>query len=420
MAQVEECDVLIIGTDLSNAILAAALQASGKKVIHIDQNDFYGAGDSSMAPPFDFNGLDSVVSHTSVTEGGSISKLGKSRDYNIELTPRVLFASSSIISSLRDLSISDYMDFKALRLFYIYQDGKLVKAPSSKEDIFTDAAMPLMTKRRLMKFLKAATSGDDALSAYNQDSLQKTLSSAYKLEDHLVNAICYSLALSLDPNTTVQDSLKPINAHLKSIGLFGNFPAVVTMYGAGSELSQAYCRKAAVHGCTYILGQKIIKQHENSVELESGLRLNYKHVVSTEQASATTWRKFVIVDDELPALLGAEDAACVAFPPKDNSPPVQCQIHGSGTGACPPGQTVIYLMIKADEAQATQLMDEAVRLITASDKIILSRQYDAPDTADYDDMLESARTQFISLGGKPDDFLVKSDVNQDLQHDEET
>ena len=36
-------DVLIIGTGLSECILAAALARSGQKVLHIDQNKHYGS-----------------------------------------------------------------------------------------------------------------------------------------------------------------------------------------------------------------------------------------------------------------------------------------------------------------------------------------------------------------------------------------
>ena len=41
-------DVVLLGTSLTNTILAAALAKSGKKVLHLDANDFYGAADSSL------------------------------------------------------------------------------------------------------------------------------------------------------------------------------------------------------------------------------------------------------------------------------------------------------------------------------------------------------------------------------------
>ena len=41
-------DVLLLGTSLTNTILAAALAKSGKKVLHLDANDYYGSADSSL------------------------------------------------------------------------------------------------------------------------------------------------------------------------------------------------------------------------------------------------------------------------------------------------------------------------------------------------------------------------------------
>ena len=36
-------DVIILGTGIVESLLSAALSRSGKKVLHIDQNQFYGA-----------------------------------------------------------------------------------------------------------------------------------------------------------------------------------------------------------------------------------------------------------------------------------------------------------------------------------------------------------------------------------------
>ena len=38
-----EYDVIILGTGIVESILSAALSRSGKKVLHIDQNQFYGS-----------------------------------------------------------------------------------------------------------------------------------------------------------------------------------------------------------------------------------------------------------------------------------------------------------------------------------------------------------------------------------------
>ena len=51
-------DVVLLGTGLTNTILAAALSKAGKKVLHIDRNDYYGASDTSLS----FNDLEHTFS----------------------------------------------------------------------------------------------------------------------------------------------------------------------------------------------------------------------------------------------------------------------------------------------------------------------------------------------------------------------
>ena len=42
-------DVILLGTSLTNTILAAALAKSGKKVLHLDRHDYYGSADASLS-----------------------------------------------------------------------------------------------------------------------------------------------------------------------------------------------------------------------------------------------------------------------------------------------------------------------------------------------------------------------------------
>ena len=61
-------DCLLLGTSLTNTLLAAALSKLGKKVLHIDRNDYYGGFDTSL--PFnDFAQLlHSATSHSTASQ----------------------------------------------------------------------------------------------------------------------------------------------------------------------------------------------------------------------------------------------------------------------------------------------------------------------------------------------------------------
>lgn len=145
-------DVLVIGTSLTNLLVATAL-SSHKKVLVIDENQFYGGSNACL--PLPFTALPEPFKLISVDILDEV-QLGALRDYHIELSPRLLYAHSSLLDIVRDTRINDYVQFKALPNFYLWTVNGLAKVPSSKESIFTDEDMALITKRRLMKFIKFA------------------------------------------------------------------------------------------------------------------------------------------------------------------------------------------------------------------------------------------------------------------------
>ena len=44
----EEYDVIILGTGLKECILSGLLSVAGKKVLHLDRNDYYGGESASL------------------------------------------------------------------------------------------------------------------------------------------------------------------------------------------------------------------------------------------------------------------------------------------------------------------------------------------------------------------------------------
>ena len=83
------------------------------------------------------------------------------------------------------------------------------------------------------------------------------MSSEYNLPESLRNTIQYAIALSPTPQINAIDALRAIRRMLTSFGIYGQFPIIVPLHGGGGELSQAFCRAAAVKGATYILGREI-------------------------------------------------------------------------------------------------------------------------------------------------------------------
>ncbi len=85
-----------------------------------------------------------------------------------------------------------------------------------------------------------------------------------KSSPSLVALIRYALALDTNSEnsngtddassnaTTVQEGMEQLCTHMFALGRFGTTAFLVPLYGSG-ELSQAFCRSAAVYGTTYLL-----------------------------------------------------------------------------------------------------------------------------------------------------------------------
>jgi RAB protein geranylgeranyltransferase component A len=117
------------------------------------------------------------------------------------------------------------------------------------------------------------------------------LSVEHKLPPRLRNIVIYALAMgynhdisgdSSSPSSlsySTKQGMDDLSQHLQSLGRYGSTAFLVPLYGTG-ELSQAFCRSAAVHGGTYLLRRAISKvflNDSNNDEEEgvvSGILLN--------------------------------------------------------------------------------------------------------------------------------------------------
>jgi len=191
------------------------------------------------------------------------------------------------------------------------------------------------------------------------------MSSEYNLPESLRNTIQYAIALSPTPQINAIDALRAIRRMLTSFGIYGQFPIIVPLHGGGGELSQAFCRAAAVKGATYILGREIRElsvdtSNENypfNVEFdvpesEELQKVRCKWVVKLDQPSESVsefveiTRTVTVVECTINGLFETDaqhwEAALIVIPPEMLSPtqmPVQVILHGGSIGECPQGQS---------------------------------------------------------------------------------
>lgn len=423
MEPIETYDVLIIGTSLKNAVLAAALSIAGRKVIHVDSNTFYGEINACLSPPFTCDGLDHVMKSFSVSEGAQIARLGAPGSYNVEVSPKLLYANSRMVQVLRDLGIGDYVQFKSLTAIYLANETGLVPVPTSKEAIFTSDTLTLIMKRRLMKFIKFCSDYvlEPLYIAHKDMSLSELMENHFRLDTDLINALVYALGQPRTTQTTVEETVPIIHAHIHSLGVFGAFPILIPMYGSGSELTQAFCRKAAVNGCTYVLGDRIdVTTRTTDVEtvtLASGHKFHAQHVIHPSSNSGLeSARRFLIVEGEFTDLMCGSDGISIVYQPAPGDNFVlHCQIHGSALGVCPAGQSIIYFHAEAGASWAQFDAAQSMLLRHLSCKVIVQVQYrllnDTKWTS-YDDLIGDAERLFSGLVGCDVPFLPREEVSE--------
>lgn len=386
----ESCDVLITGTGLIESILSAALAWQGTNVLHIDDNSFYGDYNACLNIDQLQEWVIEVNRKTRDTFANAklyIPRPLDSRKYLIDLTPTILFARSDILDLLIKSRVFQYLEFKSLGSFHTYEKDSFEKVPGTKEDIFTNQSLSLMTKRSLMRFMKFALEWEahpEVYSAHASAPIGEFLQSQFKLDEQQVTELVVSIGLCSSLDIPVTQGLARIKRYLVSLDIYGNFPVLYSMYGSAGELAQGFSRSAAVAGATYKLETKIdsYDSKTKTALLSDGSKVQVSEKVVTRDLPESAYSKpkkyevvtrltAVVAKDCKEWFAENENAAIVAFPPKslssNNNKALQAIIMGPGTGACPDGHAVWYLSTtEQDLSQAEYDLEEALEKLEAS------------------------------------------------------
>ncbi|EFQ98342.1 hypothetical protein MGYG_01375 [Nannizzia gypsea CBS 118893] len=425
-------DVVISGTGLPQALLALALSRSGKKILHIDKNDYYGGSEAAFSlqeaeewvkkinevpksMPFE----SASISRPAVSDGEG-NQLSFSRAYTLSLSPQLLFSQSRFLPSLVSSRVYRQLEFQAVGSWWVYQHGTgsetdsqpatLRRVPSSREDVFTDETMSMKSKRSLMKLLRQLMQqGNDQDTEIGPEvdpnmQFQDLLETKYRIPSDLFDPLL-SLSLSFKSidTTNAVDAIPNIKRHLASIGVFGpGFGAVLAKWGGGAEFSQAACRACAVGGGIYALGREI-KDVDVITEGSEGENL---HIYLTDDESVKSryvvgsrWdipeqiqrervhpysrlmRAIMVVNSSLEMLFPPTSengpipaGAVVTIPSAMSDPPTYLLVHSSDTGECPANQCIIYgyVLLPAERGQAVlqSAVDNLLKSLDAKAKVI--------------------------------------------------
>ncbi|XP_062563454.1 rab proteins geranylgeranyltransferase component A [Armigeres subalbatus] len=291
-----EFDLIVVGTGLTESIVAAAASRIGKTVLHLDINEFYGGCWSSFNLESLRNyaeecrkeeGTDGTVNEGAVHDSLALKKEGmihrvseewynfeelgdvddwnkekimqQFRRFNVDLTPKLLYSRGAMVELLISSNICRYAEFRAVDRVATIWNGRIMTVPCSRSDVFTSRDVNVVEKRLLMKFLQSCASWETAGGEHEGEEVEGKTFLEYlknqKLTPNLIHYLLYTIAMGND-QTSCRAGLEGVKKFLLSLGRYGNSPFLFPMYGCG-EIPQCFCRLCAVFGGVYCLSRPI-------------------------------------------------------------------------------------------------------------------------------------------------------------------
>ncbi|KAH7852554.1 hypothetical protein Vadar_026279 [Vaccinium darrowii] len=298
---------------------------------------------------------------------------------------------------------NQYVEFKKVDgTFVCGGDGKLSSVPDSRSAIFKDSSLGLAEKNRLGSFFKLVeghlkeVGSDGGSRRISEEDLERPFVEfldKMRLPVKIKSIIIYAIAMAdydqdnLEGCKNVLKTREGINRlalYHSSVGRFHNAlgALIYPIYGQG-ELSQAFCRRAAVKGCLYVLRMpvKALLMDKESGSCKGAKVASGQDLFSNEIVLGPSFMTPLPLANSLPDFLRAklEDigqdvtgkvarAICitnsslktdvstclVVYPPQSLYPEQVTSIRvlqiGSSLVVCPSGMFVVYLSTLCDDA----------------------------------------------------------------------
>jgi len=250
-----EYDAIIMGTGLKECVISGLLSVEGKKVLHVDRNNYYGADCASL----------NLTNLYAKFQAGEVpSFLGCNREYNVDLIPKFIMACGNLTKMLLHSKVTRYLDFKSIGGSYVYSSGKIVKVPATPEEALRSSLMNLFEKRRFRNFLifidqydylKPETYKDKDLTKMTM----KELYVSFGLVPNTHQFISHAMCLQLDDehlNQPALETVQQLQTYMYSLTRYGLSPYIYPLYGLGG-LPEGFSRLCAIHGGTFMLNREV-------------------------------------------------------------------------------------------------------------------------------------------------------------------
>lgn len=270
----EEYDAIILGTGLTECIISGLLSVSGKKVLHMDKNNYYGAASASMTPLADlFKHFNDNLDQP--------DKYGRGRDWNVDLVPKFIMAHGELTKLLIHTDVTRYLEFKQIEGSYVFKKGgNIYKVPASDKEALASSLMGIFEKRRFRNFLIwiLAFDSNDKKTWENVNPEITTSSEVFKkfgLDQNTADFIGHAICLYTNDeyqHLPCREMIPRVKLYYESLSSYGKSPYLYPLYGLG-ELPQGFARLSAVYGGTYMLdkpGTPVFNQDGQIEGVQSG------------------------------------------------------------------------------------------------------------------------------------------------------
>lgn len=253
----ENYDVIVLGTGLTECVLSGLLSVDGKKVLHIDKQDFYGGELASLT-------LLQLYKKFKPSKQKPETFTGRDRDWCVDLIPKFLMANGELTNILVHTDVTKYIEFKQIGGSYVYRSGRISKVPSNEVEALKSSLMGIFEKRRMKRFLEFVANYDENVASTHQglDLDKNTMDEVYNhfgLERGTKDFIGHAMALWANDdylNEVARPTIERIVLYVQSVARYGKSPYIYPLYGLG-ELPQGFARLSAIYGGTYMLDTPI-------------------------------------------------------------------------------------------------------------------------------------------------------------------